>query len=324
VRVGVTGAGGYVGRAAVGVLVAGGHSVVALDRRPAAPPFAGPVRFVAADVRDRAALEALAAQTDAVVHLAAYVHRAAATAAARVECFAVNEGATCALIVAMAASGRRQHLVLASTIAVYGDSFEDADEDYPLQPATPYAESKLAAERAALEAAHRGEITAVVLRPAVVYGPRAPGNLTKLVHLVRRGPVPLVRSGANAKSMVHVDDLAAAIVRAVEAGARVNGRVFNVAGPALTVRETVEAIARGTGRPARWLPVPGWLFGGAAATAGGLARASGGRLPDLGRSLEVFTGTATVDASAAARELGVVFRPPAPSLAEVARTEPAE
>jgi nucleoside-diphosphate-sugar epimerase len=318
----VTGAGGYVGRALVGALVGAGHTVTALDRKPPSPPFPGFVRFIAGDVRDSSALSRMVADTDAVVHLAAYVHRAADTAAGRVECFAINEGATCALIVAMAATGRRQHLVFASTVAVYGGSFVDAGEDYPTRPETAYAESKLAAEKAALEAAEHGTITTCIVRPAVVYGPNAPGNLSKLVELVRRGLVPSVRGGMNAKSMVHVDDLVAVLVRATESGERVNGRVFNVAGPAISVRATVDAMAQGLGRPVRWLPLPGPLFDMGARLSGALSRMSGGRIPDLGRALEVFTGSATVDAHAVEVELGVRFRDPAAALADMARSQP--
>lgn len=321
-RIGVTGAAGYVGRPLVRALVAAGHTVVALDRRQPSPPFPSPVRFIAADVRDSSSLQLLAAETDAVVHLAAYVHRAADTPAARVECFAVNEGATCALIVAMVASGRRQHLVLVSTVAVYGAQFENADEEFPPLPETAYAESKLAAEHATTESSRRGEITACILRPAVVYGPGAPGNTSKLVGLVRRGVVPLVRGGNNAKSMVHVDDLVATLVSAAEAGSRVNGRVFNVAGPQITVRATVESIGRGIGRPVRWLPVPGPVFDAGAAMASAAARVGGGWLPDLGRSLEVFTGSSTVDASLVSSELGIRFRAPQDGLAEMARLQP--
>ena len=320
-RVAVTGAGGYVGRALVGALLARRDSVTALDLRGPRLAFPEAVRFLAGDVRDAGALRALVRDSDAVAHLAAYVHRAAETRAARAECFAVNEGATRALVAEMAATGRRPHLVLVSTVAVYGATFERAVETAEPRPVTAYGASKLAAERIVLEAAARGAITGCVLRPAVVYGPGAPGNTGGLVSLVRRGMVPLVGGGANAKSLVHVDDLAAALVRAIETPERANGRVFNVAGEPLSVRAMVETIARGAGVRARWLPAPRWAFATAGGLAHALSRATGGRLPDLGRSLEVFAGTATADASAVVRELGVRFRPSADGIEEMARLE---
>lgn len=315
-NVAVTGASGAVGGAAVRALLAAGHTVTALARR-AAPPVAR-VRTVTGDVRDPVAMRELARGADAVVHAAAWVHRPAATPAARDECFAVNAGGTRNLIAGMRHEAAR-HLVFVSTIAVYGAPVLGAREDAPLRPGTAYGASKLEAERAVLEASAAGAISACVLRPCVVYGPGAPGNTERLLSLVRKGLVPEVGGGANPKSLVHLDDLAAAIVRCAESAGTVNGRVYNVAGPALTMRDIAAALAEGAGVPLRTLPVPAWLWNASAAALTALARGSGGRLPDLGRAFEVFTEVSTVDASAIARDLAVTFRDPRRGLADAVR-----
>src|SRR5436190_5381963 len=118
-RIGVTGAGGFVGRAVVARLGRAGHEVVALVRRDTAFEGVPSVRVIRGDVRDPVCLTALAETSDAVIHAAAYVHRAADTPSARAECRAVNEQATRSLVAALEATGRSPHVVFVSTSAVY-------------------------------------------------------------------------------------------------------------------------------------------------------------------------------------------------------------
>jgi UDP-glucose 4-epimerase len=318
-RVAVTGASGYVGRALVRGLVQGGHDVAALHHRSPAADVEPRSRIVRGDVRDPAVLRDLIADADAIAHAAAYVHKAADTPRSRAECFAVNEGATRSLVEAAAATSRKPHLVLISTTAVYGGTFRDASEQTSPDPVTPYGESKLAAERIVLDAARAGTITACVLRPTVVYGAGAPGNTRRLVDLLRRGrPVPRVREGMNRKSMVHLDDLTDAIVRALERG-DTNSRTFNVGADPVTVAELIDAIAEGLGTKPRWVTVPGWLLDAAAHGSRAASKATAGAFPDLSRTAEAFAGDATVDATAITRDLGVGFRPTLPAVRDMAR-----
>jgi dTDP-4-dehydrorhamnose reductase len=258
------------------------------------------------------------APLEAVIHCAAWVHRAAATAAARAECFAVNLGMTQTLIAALERAGGRRALAFVSTVAVYGERFHAAVETRPPAPASTYATSKLGAEREVIAADARGAIRGVVLRPAVVYGVGAPGNTARLLALVRRGTVPLVAGGANQKSVVHVEDLCASAALAIEpATARPDARS--------TSRASRSAYARCATRWRRASAAPsaGCLAGGATQHRHGArpTRASGGRLPDLGRSLDVFMGEATVDTTAITTTLGARFRPSAEGFAAMARGE---
>ncbi len=317
-RVGVTGANGYVGRAIVRRLLAGGHAVTALVHRAGAEPPPG-VAVIVGDIRDDTRVADLANASDAVVHAAAYVHRSAETSLARRECFGVNEGGTRLLAEAMASTGRRPRLVFVSSTAVYGATSTDAREDGPTHPATAYGESKLAAEGHVRAGIERGGIGGLVLRPAVVYGPGAPGNTARLLRLIRRGFVPRVANAANRKSMVHVDDFADIIAAALSATDALDGNTYNVAGDAVSIDTLVSSLARGAGLGARWIPLPAAVAVAAASVSRLASRASGGRLPDLSRAFDAFSGEATVDARAVAAELGARFRPTAPALEAVAR-----
>jgi nucleoside-diphosphate-sugar epimerase len=313
-RVAVTGARGYVGGAVVRALLERGHTVAALVRGPA-PGLDVRVRPVTGDVRDVKAIEDLVRGADAVAHTAAWVHKSADHATARAECFSVNVDGTRTVIDALAAQGRG-HLVYVSSIAVYGGPIEGATESAALHPTTAYGRSKLEAEHLVLAAAAAGRITGCVLRPSVVYGAGAPGNTERLLSLVRRAAIPMVRGGENRKSVIHVDDLARVVVAALEKREKVNGGVYNVAGGALSVREMARALAEGARVPLRTMWTPAWPWTAAAWAFHHASRATGGRLPDYGRTLEVFSENATVDASKVERDLAVSFRDPYRGLVE--------
>lgn len=313
----VTGASGYVGSALRRAIVERGDRWRGLSRRPAEDAAAG--SWVKGDLADAAALDRLVRGADAVVHAAAWVHRDARDPASRAACFAANLGGTERLIAAMERTEARLPLVFVSSTAVYGEAFADVTEAAPCRPAGAYGESKLAAERAVLGLAATRPVVAI--RPAMVYGPAAPGNIARLAGLARRGFAPLVSGGLNRKSLVHVDDLAVALLAAVDRAAACSGAILNAASePAPTVREIAEALAAGPGRRLAWIPVPGPVWGVLAALGRQPARLSGGRAPDLGRALEVFAATNTVAAGEIRRRLGVTFRDAATGLRESMKT----
>ncbi len=291
-RVLVTGAGGFAGQALVRHLHAAGHEV----RRALSVPLATPdvitetvvVGPFNADTDWRPALKGV----DAVAHLAARAHVSGPEAADEAGFMAINHDAT--LTLARACSGQVRRLVFISTIGVHGP-ISDArgfNENSPLQPHTPYARSKARAETALRELAGRGNLSLAILRPPLVYGPGAPGNLARLLRLVRRGwPLPLAAVN-NARSLIGVTHLAALIEAALTAPA-LPREVFCVADrETLSTPEMIRAIAAGCGRPARlWSVPPAWLR-------------VAGRLLRREAQLEQLTGSLVVDAAAARMAFG--------------------
>jgi nucleoside-diphosphate-sugar epimerase len=315
VKVAVTGGGGYVGRALVRRLLASGHSVVALLRRPL--DFGPQERFQAVhgDVRDPRALDSLIAGAGAVAHLAAYVHRPAGRADEQRECFAINLDGTRAVIEAIERAGLGARLVFVSTVAVYGGAFTDASEDAPCAPASPYASSKLAAEAAVRDAFSRGALSGLVLRPAMVFGPGAPGNLAKLRRVIEGGLSPRIAGGNNQKSLVHVDDLVDVLALALTRPAP--QRLYNVAAdPSLTMRAINEALSGG--RRTWPLPVPGPVASAAVRTLELAGRSGARRLAELARTLDTFRTNATVDTARVRRDFAVRFRPTDQALRDLA------
>ncbi|MDM7856580.1 NAD-dependent epimerase/dehydratase family protein [Cellulomonas alba] len=247
----VTGGTGYVGGVLVEHLLAAGHDVRALARsehaaQALAAAGAAPVRGSLADLD---VLRDAAANADAVVHAA--VEQPGAPDATEAELRAVA-----ALVAGAASSGgdagrTAAPVVYTSTALVYGfDPAQDTSEDaaLPQISAQPF---KAAAERLVLESAG---ITPIVLRPGLVHGRGGSGLVRSLVEGAAVARVAAyVDSGENAWSAVHVDDLAALYVTAVE---RPVAGVFNVAeGAHFTFRELAEAIADLTGTVAASVPL---------------------------------------------------------------------
>ena len=316
-RVAITGASGFVGGAIVRAVTARGDTWNGLTRRANAP-LAGPGgTWIPGELADLDALVRLVRDADAVVHAAAWVHRDTPDPASREACFAVNLRGTERVLEAVRKRGGVP-LVFVSSTSVYGEAFEDRDEGGPHQPRNAYGESKRQAELAVLEFGRTRGTPVVVLRPAMVYGAGAPGNIARLAGFVRKGFAPLVAGGRNRKSLVHADDLAAAVLAAVDRAREVNGGVFNVASePAPSMREVGDALAVGLGRSVTWVPVPKFAWNAGAAL--GHLFAGGGRRPDLGRTMEVYASSTTVRARAIVERLGVKFRDVKEGLAESVR-----
>lgn len=257
VRVFVTGAGGYVGGALVARLAQGrGHDVIASARRwgPQQQPASAFARHVA-DLRDdRVDWVSALAGVDVVVHCAALVH-----GAGRGQPEAAFMQANAASVERLAAAAARagvRRFVLVSSIAVHGRRSDAAiAAQSPLAPADAYARSKLAGERALNELCGRTGMTAVIIRPPMVYGPGAPGNFARLLTLLRRGaPLPLPRV-ANRRSFIGIDNLVDCLAHCIT-HADAFGAYVVADAEVPTTAQFVAAVAAAAGRPQRTLPVP--------------------------------------------------------------------
>lgn len=266
----VTGASGFIGRTLCERLLAGGVVVRALtrDARSALPP--GCERRAIGDIAhpDVPWAQALAG-VDVVFHLAAIAH-APGTELQRLR--AVNVDATQAIARATFALGAR--LVHLSSIKANCESSPTPiDEHSPLCPTEPYGVSKRDAEQAiALAAAEIGGRW-IALRPPLVHGPGCGANFERLVRVALSGlPLPLA-AVRNRRSMVHVGNLADALVRAASLPALPDRSFVFADSPALAIGEWLRLIARAAGRTPRLWPMPRAGLRVAAALVGGSSTA---------------------------------------------------
>ncbi|GAA4841973.1 UDP-glucose 4-epimerase GalE [Kitasatospora terrestris] len=245
-RVLVSGAFGFVGRAVVRRLAADGHEVWALARRAEVPEGLPVGRVAVGDVRDAAVWQAALAEVDAVCHLAALT-RGRESVERPQSHWEVNLGGMEALLAALPAD-RRPRVVFGSTAAVYGaPERQPIGEDAPPAPGNPYGESKLAAERLLLADA---AVDGVVLRcfNAAGTGDVDEARIIPKALAVAAGRHPRLElngDGSVVRDFVHVDDMAAAYALALAAP---TGRVYNVGATPASVREIVATAERVTGR----------------------------------------------------------------------------
>lgn len=253
-RVAVTGASGFVGRAVLEDLRAHGHELLAFSRRPVEG-----VPWRAWDLESGPLPDPL--EVDVVVHAAARVGEAGTRADFR----RANLAGTAAVLDSF--PGAR--LVLISSASVY-DPFvptvQGREEEAPVERYLgPYAESKAAAERLVLERVRGSEAGAVILRPHAVYGPGDTTLLPRIEAAVRGSRVLLPGGGRALQSLTHRANLAAAVRAAasvdravLDAGPVPGVLLANVAdAEPVVLREVLLELLerRGHGR-VRVLPVP--------------------------------------------------------------------
>jgi nucleoside-diphosphate-sugar epimerase len=221
-RVLVTGSHGYIGSVAAPLLADAGHEVVGLDTFYYRGCDFGQDESVTSfemDVRD-VGPETLQG-FDAVVHLAALSNDPIGDLNSDWT-YDINLGATVTLARAAKEAGV-ERFVFASSCSMYGAASGDdlLDENAPLRPLTPYAESKVRAEEALHDLADSG-FSPVFMRNATAYGvsPRLRldvvlNNLAAWAHTT--GRIRLLSDGSAWRPLVHVEDISRATLAFLEA-----------------------------------------------------------------------------------------------------------
>jgi dTDP-glucose 4,6-dehydratase len=258
----VTGGAGFIGSAFVRHVLAHDTDiqVVTLDKLTYAGnlenlgPVAGEARhrFVHGDICDATLVTGLLEDhVDAIVHFAAesHVDRSILSPDPFIE---TNVRGTATLLDA----ARKQNVgrfLLVSTDEVYGDINAPlaADETFPLNPSSPYAASKAAADLLALSYVRTFGLPIVITRASNNYGPyQFPEKLIPLMILnaIQRRPMPVYGDGLQVRDWLYVDDHCRGIVAVLRRGR--DGHVYNIGGNcALTNRDVIERVIAILGAP---------------------------------------------------------------------------
>jgi UDP-glucose 4-epimerase len=249
----VTGGAGFIGSHLVDRLVDAGYDVRVVDdlstgnlENIGGHLSGGGVEFFEGDVRDVSVVERCMEGVGVVFHLAAVTSVPFSVEHPKVT-FDVNVEGTVNLL-RSCSEGKSCKFVFASSCSVYGEPvFLPVTEVHPTDPISPYAESKLAAEKFCLGFCEKRLCDAVVLRFFNVYGRRQ--GLSEYSGVIRifmdrcKRKLPLVvyGDGEQSRDFVHVSDVVDALVRSADCEAAV-GEVINVGtGEPTSINELAEA-----------------------------------------------------------------------------------
>lgn len=254
-RVLVTGGSGFVGRSVVAEFRRHGIDVVVADRTPFP---GGGVPVVQGDLTDPAVRDrAVTPDLTGIVHLAA-ITSVLRSAEQPQETFRYNLEMTQGLLELARTRGVAQ-FVLASTNAVVGNvGTATITEDSPLRPLTPYGATKAACEMLLSGYAGAYGLTTCALRFTNIYGPGMAAKDSFVPRLMRAalsgGGVQVYGDGRQARDLVHVQDVAHAIVAAWQR--RFTGTAIIGAASSVTVLDLIEAArtATGTSLPVEHVP----------------------------------------------------------------------
>ncbi|OCR37117.1 NAD-dependent epimerase/dehydratase family protein [Bacteroides fragilis] len=166
----------------------------------------------------------LAGKYDVILHVAGKAHSLPKTEAEKRLFFDVNLQGTKNLCTALEQSGIPKSFIFISTVAVYGcDSGENITEEYPLNGTTPYALSKIKAEKYLEEWCAMHNVKLSILRPSLIAGPNPPGNLGAMIHGIKSGKYLSIAGGKAQKSVLMVQDIANLVPLLIE-----KGGIYNV------------------------------------------------------------------------------------------------
>lgn len=301
---------GFVGSHIVAALVANGHDVRLLVRRPEqvartfAPHGTVPTDVVVGDVRDRLAVERALEGCDAVVHAAAIFSLDPRDHQRMAE---TNHAAAEAVLGAAVAQGCDPIVHVSSTVTLtrHGGSGPDlpiGDVDLP------YSRSKVESELLARRLQDEG-LPVVTVYPGGVYGPHDPytGEQTRRLTWVAKGLFPMWAGGG--MHVVDVREVAAVVAAVLEPG--LGPRRYVVPGHHMTAADLYGTVSRVLGRRRPHVALPIGIGRPMTRAMDSLhARLPAGwRYPADLEAVEVNVRNTRLDDGPARRDLGVVPRP---------------
>lgn len=233
---------------------------------------------------------------DVVLHACGKAHVVPKTEGEKQAFYDVNYQGTVNLCTAMEKVGAPKALIFISTVAVYGCEFGDSiDEFHPLKGDSPYAESKRMAEEYLMKWCVDHQVRLGILRPSLLAGKDAPGNLGALLNGIKKGFYMNIAGGKVVKSILMAEDIAR-LVPLLEK----KGGIYNVCDTRQpSIGDISASVARQLGKR-KPLSIPYWMAW-CMAKVGDLL---GNKAPINSYKLEKITKSLTFSNEKARKELG--------------------
>ena len=235
-------------------------------------------------------------QYDVVLHAAGKAHVVPKTEEEKQLFFDINYQGTVNLCKALEKVGTPKALVFISTVAVYGCEYgEMITEEHPLNGDSPYAKSKIKAEEFLTKWCSEHGVILGILRPSLLAGENAPGNLGAMVNGVRKGFYMNIAGGKVTKSVLMAEDIARILPMVAD-----KGGVYNVCDTRQpSFGELSVSVARQLGK-SKPISIPYWMAWCLAM----LGNLLGSKAPINSYKLEKMTKSLTFSNEKARRELG--------------------
>ena len=259
-KVFVTGGTGFIGGEVVRQLRDLGDQVVCLVRSPekgAAVQALG-CEVVSGDLGDATALRAGMEGCDAVIHAAA-MYEVGIPKKQRPAMWEANVAGT-ERVMHAALEAKVPRVVYVSTVGIFGNTHKEVFDESYRNPETDftsyYEETKLEAHKLVERMIADQNLPAIIVQPGGVYGPGDTSQVADLLEEFFAGKLVLLPFPELGICLSHVEDIAGGILLALDKGEI--GETYVISGPATTMREAIEMVARISGRkpPRGTMPTP--------------------------------------------------------------------
>lgn len=241
-------------------------------------------------------IPALDKHYDVVLHACGKAHIVPKTETEKKAFYDVNYQGTVNLCRALENAGIPKSLVFISTVAVYGCEFgELITEEHPLKGDSPYAKSKIMAEEYLTKWCKEHGVVLGILRPSLLAGHKAPGNLGAMVNGIKKGFYLNIAGGKVKKSILMAEDIAHLLPLLEE-----KGGVYNVCDSYQpTFGEISASVAKQLSKR-KPLSIPYWM----AYCMGKVGDLLGSKSPINSYKVEKMTKSLTFSNEKARKELG--------------------
>src|SRR3990167_7533176 len=203
-------------------------------------------RLVEGDIRNSDLLDKLMTNVEIIYHLAASVGNKRSIDNPFLDADINVRGTLCLLEAAR--KHRVKKIIVSSSAGIFGElKTLPIREEHPIEPRTPYASSKLYAEKIALSYADLYGIEAVCLRYFNVYGPHQRldpyGNVIPIFvfKMLNNQPLTVFGDGEQTRDFVHVYDVVQANIKAAQKPGLIGA--FNIAsGTQITLNQLIDEL----------------------------------------------------------------------------------